>query len=102
VTDVAEAIGPECEHVVVGIRPGEKIHEELITASDSFNTVDIGRYYAILPSADETLRSYYLAQKNAKEVPRGFSYNSGTNSEFLTVEQLRALIEKCVDSGLDH
>jgi UDP-N-acetylglucosamine 4,6-dehydratase (inverting) len=101
VTDLAEAIGPECKHVVVGIRPGEKIHEELITASDSFNTVDIGPYYAILPSAAEALRSHYLAQRNAKEVPQGFSYNSGTNDEFLTVEQLRALVAKCVDSGLD-
>jgi UDP-N-acetylglucosamine 4,6-dehydratase (inverting) len=101
VTDLAEAIGPECEHVVVGIRPGEKIHEELITASDSFNTVDMGRYYAILPSSAEALRSYYLGQRNAKEVPQGFSYNSGTNGEFLTVEQLRTLVGKCVDSGFE-
>jgi UDP-N-acetylglucosamine 4,6-dehydratase (inverting) len=102
VTDLAKAIGPDCEQVVVGIRPGEKIHEELITASDSFNTVDIGPYYAILPSADETLRSHYLAQRNVKEVPQGFSYNSGTNGEFLTVEQLRALVGKCVDSDIAH
>jgi UDP-N-acetylglucosamine 4,6-dehydratase/5-epimerase len=99
VTDLAEAIGPDCEHVVVGIRPGEKIHEELITASDSFNTVDIGQYYAILPSSDETLRSHYLAQINAKEVPQGFSYNSATNDEFLTVEQLRTLVGNYADGG---
>ena len=51
ITDVAQAIGPECEHPVIGIRPGEKLHEEMITASDSFNTVDLGKYFAILPSA---------------------------------------------------
>lgn len=53
ITDVAKAIGPDCEQRVVGIRPGEKIHEEMITESDSFNTVDLGRYYAILPSSGE-------------------------------------------------
>ena len=95
ITDVAMAVGPECDHPIVGVRPGEKIHEEMITASDSFNTVDLGRYYAILPS-DSGLRDYYLAQKGAKEVPPGFSYNSGNNTDFLTVEQLRALIKEHV------
>jgi UDP-N-acetylglucosamine 4,6-dehydratase/5-epimerase len=95
ITDVAEAIGPECKHPVVGVRPGEKIHEEMITASDSFNTVDLGRYYAILPS-DNGLREQYLAQKGVKEVPQGFSYNSGSNTDFLTVQQLRSLIREHV------
>jgi UDP-N-acetylglucosamine 4,6-dehydratase len=96
ITDVAKAIGPECKHHVVGVRPGEKIHEEMITASDSFNTVDLGRYYAILPSHDEALRSSYLGRDGVTAVPRGFCYNSGTNSEFLTVERLRALIRQHV------
>ncbi len=64
ITDVAEAIGPDCEHPVVGIRPGEKLHEEMITASDSFNTVDLGRYFAILPMAAEyTPRALLRAQR---------------------------------------
>jgi UDP-N-acetylglucosamine 4,6-dehydratase len=96
ITDVAKAIGPECEHVVVGVRPGEKIHEEMITSSDSFNTVDLGRYYAVLPSAEAALRVHYLERRGAKAVPPGFCYNSGDNTDFLTVEQLRDLIRKSV------
>jgi UDP-N-acetylglucosamine 4,6-dehydratase len=96
ITDVAAAIGPDCQHPVIGVRPGEKIHEEMITASDSFNTLDLGRYYAILPSSEDGLRAYYLGQKGVTEVPPGFSYDSGSNSEFLSVEQLRALIREHV------
>jgi UDP-N-acetylglucosamine 4,6-dehydratase/5-epimerase len=92
ITDVAMAIGPNCRHPIVGIRPGEKIHEEMITASDSFNTIDIGRYFAILPSSDEALRAAYLSKPGAGAVQQGFSYNSGTNPQFLTVEELRSLI----------
>jgi len=92
ITDVAQAIGPDCRHEVIGVRPGEKVHEEMITASDSFNTLDLGRYYAILPSSEAALRSRYLAQDNVSEVAQGFSYNSGCNEHFLSVEQLRALI----------
>jgi UDP-N-acetylglucosamine 4,6-dehydratase len=95
ITDVATAIGPDCEHPIVGIRPGEKVHEEMITASDSFNTVDIGKYYAILASSHLQLRSNYL-ERGARPVPEGFSYNSGENSDFLSVEQLRALIAQHV------
>jgi UDP-N-acetylglucosamine 4,6-dehydratase (inverting) len=96
ITDVAKAIGPDCEHPVVGLRPGEKIHEEMITASDSFNTVDLGHYFAILASPED-LHSTYLAQKGVTQVPRGFSYNSGTNTDFLTIESLRALIRQHVE-----
>jgi UDP-N-acetylglucosamine 4,6-dehydratase (inverting) len=96
ITDVAEAIAPECRQEVVGIRPGEKIHEEMITASDSFNTVDLGRYYAILPSAGHYTLEDYCARNGARRVEAGFAYDSGRNSEFLTVEQLRALIRQHV------
>ena len=92
ITDLAKAIGPECEHPVTGIRPGEKIHEERITASDSFNTVDLGEYYAILPSAGGHSLESYCKVCGGKPVPQGFSYNSGTNPDFLTVEQLKSLI----------
>ena len=97
ITDVAEAIGPGCEKPVVGIRPGEKIHEEMITASDSFSTVDLGPYYAILPSDGITLAAYRAAGIQAPAVPQGFAYNSGTNPDFLSVEQLRSLIREHVD-----
>ena len=97
ITDVAEAIGPGCEKPVVGIRPGEKIHEEMITASDSFSTVDLGPYYAILPSDGITLTAYHAAGIQAPAVLQGFAYNSGTNPDFLSVEQLRNLIREHVD-----
>jgi UDP-N-acetylglucosamine 4,6-dehydratase (inverting) len=97
ITDLAEAIGPECEIRVVGIRPGEKIHEEMITASDSLNTVDLGPYYAILPSAADHLPEDYLEKRGGTRVAPGFAYNSGTNPDFLTVEDLRGLISRHVD-----
>jgi FlaA1/EpsC-like NDP-sugar epimerase len=97
VVDVATAIGPECRQQVVGIRPGEKLHEEMITASDSVNTVDLGRYYAILP-ADSKIRKHYLAQAGVKEVLPGFCYDSGNNTSFLSVTELRDLIRRHVSA----
>ncbi|WP_180163275.1 MULTISPECIES: UDP-N-acetylglucosamine 4,6-dehydratase (inverting) [unclassified Acinetobacter] len=99
ITDVAEAIAPEAEHPVVGIRPGEKVHEEMITESDSFNTYDLGRYFAILPSADQVLGKKYAEKEGVVKVPEGFCYNSGTNTEFLSVEEIRELIVQHVDSS---
>lgn len=96
VTDVATAVDPNCEQRVIGIRPGEKIHEEMITESDSYNTVDCGKYYAILSQSCGYTLDEYCQQRNAVRVPPGFAYNSGTNSDFLTVEQLRNLIGKRV------
>lgn len=92
IMDVAEAIAPECEHKVVGIRPGEKVHEEMITASDSYNTVDLGRYYAILPSGGRYSVDSYCDSTGASPVPPGFSYNSGANDHFLDVAEIRELI----------
>lgn len=93
ITDLAAAIGPECAHPVIGVRPGEKIHEEMITSSDSFNTVDLGESYAILsPAASYSMQSY-CEKMGAKPIPPGSSYNSGENEHFLTVEQLAALID---------
>ncbi len=106
ITDVATAIGPECEQVVVGIRPGEKVHEEMITVSDADNTVDLGRYFAILPSAGGAQsaimsREQYCARTGAKPSSSEFSYNSGNNSEFLSVEQIRKLVRDHVDSNFE-
>ncbi|NDY73268.1 UDP-N-acetylglucosamine 4,6-dehydratase (inverting) [Desulfobacter hydrogenophilus] len=101
ITDLAMAIGPECEHPIVGIRPGEKIHEEMITDSDSFNTVDLGRYYAILPTTGKQNAQHYCDHNGCKLVPPGFAYNSGTNPDFLTVEQLRELIRQDVDPNFE-
>lgn len=76
ITDVAEAIGPTCTKKITGIRPGEKIHEEMITASDSFSTIDLGAYYAILPSDGRVQKLYQEAGIRSTEVPLGFAYNS--------------------------
>ena len=97
ITDLAEAIAPECEQKVVGIRPGEKIHEEMITASDSLNTIDLGPYYAILPTTADHLVEKYVTDSGGQPVEPGFAYNSGTNPDFLSVEQLRTLIREHVD-----
>lgn len=97
ITDVAEAIGPECEHKVIGIRPGEKVHEEMITPSDSFYTYDLGKYYTILPTNPKWKLADFIKTFDAEKVPAGFAYNSGTNDEWETVETLRSLITEHVD-----
>ena len=99
IVDVAEAIGPSCDKPIIGIRPGEKIHEEMITESDSFSTIDLGDYFAILPSHGRLQHRYDEACISSSPVPQGFAYNSGTNPDFLTVEQLRVLIREHVDAA---
>ncbi|MBI2722911.1 MAG: UDP-N-acetylglucosamine 4,6-dehydratase (inverting) [Bacteroidetes bacterium] len=99
ILDVAKAIGPECEHKIVGIRPGEKVHEEMITSSDSFSTYDLGKYYAILPQVTNWSIVDYKKHFNAKPVEIGFQYNSGDNTEWVGVEELRKLIKENVDSN---
>jgi len=97
ILDLAEAIGPECEKPIIGIRPGEKVHEEMITPSDSFYTYDLGKYYAILPATHKWSLKEFLDTFNAKKVPLGFSYNSGQNTEWETIESLRELVKEHVD-----
>lgn len=97
ITDVAEAIAPDAECRIVGLRPGEKIHEEMITASDSLNTVDLGGYYAILPHSGHYSLTGYCERRQCKPVPQGFAYDSGANPDFLSVEHLRELIRLHVD-----
>mgnify|MGYP000911097115 FL=1 len=97
ITDVATAVGPNCEQVIVGIRPGEKVHEEMITSSDSFYTYDLGKYYTIIPSTHNWKLDEFIKEFNAKIVQPGFSYNSGENTEWETVETLRELIREHVD-----
>jgi len=98
ILDVAKAIAPECDIRFVGIRPGEKVHEEMITDSDSLNTIDLGFCYAILPSVSFTYTGEEYAQHHkATKVPFGFEYNSGTNTLWETVDGLRALIKEHVD-----
>lgn len=102
IMDVAEAIGPECEKPVEGIRPGEKIHEEMITPSDSFYTYDLGKYYTILPATPHNWKHpEFIKEFNAVKVPFGFTYNSFDNTEWETVESLRKLIKQYVDPSFE-
>ena len=97
VLDVAEAIGPECKKDIVGIRPGEKIHEEMITETDSLNTIALEKYYVITPAVSTWNIEKFMKTFNGQKVPIGFKYNSGTNNDFLTVEEIRQQIIKHVD-----
>jgi UDP-N-acetylglucosamine 4,6-dehydratase/5-epimerase len=97
IMDVAVAIAPECTHQLIGIRPGEKVHEEMITSSDSFSTYDLGKYYVILPQNPDWDLQEYLEKFKAKKVEQGFNYNSGKNTEWLSVQDIRKLIKLHVD-----
>jgi len=103
VVDVAEAIGPNCKKQFNGTRPGEKIHEEMITASDSMNTFDLGKYYAIIPEEFagivKTSKNIYLKEDTRfKKVPENFSYSSGNNIDFLSIDSIRKLIRENINS----
>ncbi len=92
ILDLAKAIGPDCKIVTTGIRPGEKIHEEMISLSDSFTTYDVGKYYVILPSAPSWDLSKFIVEFSAKKLDKHFSYNSLDNTEWETVESLKQKI----------
>ena len=94
ILDLAKAIDPFCKIKVIGIRPGEKIHEEMISSSDSYNTYDIGKYFVILPTITKWETLDFINKFNAKKVSEGFNYNSKENSDFLSVSQLESLIYK--------
>ncbi len=92
---VAKAISPNAKIIDIGIRPGEKLHEELITESDSYNTIEFEKYYAILASGAN--KQKYLNHFKAKNVEPGFRYNSGTNTKWVSIEEMRELIATFVD-----
>ncbi len=101
ITDVAEAIGPECEKPVVGIRPGEKLHEEMITNADSPNTIETSKYYVIVPSplsgTPDAQLQLYSKHHGGNPTPDDFRYSSGKNDNWLSVDDIRSLICQHVD-----
>lgn len=97
ITTLAEAVAPDCKTQIVGIRPGEKIHEEMITETDSLTTFDCGKYYVIAPQSPAWSLDKWVGEFRAKKVPMNFKYNSGANTEWMTVEQLREQIRLHVD-----
>jgi len=98
ITDVAAAIGPNCRQDIVGIRPGEKLHEEMITETDALSTVELPRYYVILPSLPNWNVEKFVAHFQGKMVPLGFHYNSANNDEWLSPAQIQAEIRRHVDA----
>jgi UDP-N-acetylglucosamine 4,6-dehydratase len=102
ILDIAEAIDPKAEIIITGIRPGEKIHEEMITSSDSYTTYDLGKYYVILPQLTRWNLSDYINHFKANIVKPGFSYTSGENDKWETVESLRKLIKEHVDKNFKY
>ncbi|MDX9925248.1 MAG: UDP-N-acetylglucosamine 4,6-dehydratase (inverting) [Ignavibacteriaceae bacterium] len=108
IVDVAKAVAPECRIEIVGIRPGEKVHEEMITEADAMNTIEFENYYVILPSAQlglaENLKLWdtekFRKESNGKEgkfCDPGFKYNSGKNKDFLSVDDIKKLIDEHVE-----
>lgn len=97
ILDVAAAVAPECTTNVIGIRPGEKLHEEMITSTDALNTIEFDDYFVILPSTplwDTEKFRQESAAKPGQQVADSFSYNSGTNPHFLTIDELKQLVSK--------
>tara|TARA_B100000963_G_scaffold285375_1_gene254291 strand:+ start:4550 stop:5545 length:996 start_codon:yes stop_codon:yes gene_type:complete len=101
ITDLADAIGPNCKKEIVGIRPGEKIHEEMITSSDSYNTYDIGKYFVILPTIPRFSLSEYIQKNKASKVKEGFSYSSDKNDSWIKTEEIKKLVIDNLNIKLD-
>ncbi len=97
VTDLAEAIAPACKRVYIGIRPGEKLHEEMITTTDALNSIELDTYYVILPSVPLWDVQKFMKAFGGRSCSEGFHYSSGTNTAWLTVEKIRELIRSHVD-----
>jgi FlaA1/EpsC-like NDP-sugar epimerase len=94
IMDLAKSISKKCKIKILGIRPGEKIHEEMITVNDSFNTIENSKYYIILPSLQKATINKYLKYYKAQKINKAFSYNSKDNKKFLSVKEIKELIKK--------
>jgi len=98
ILELAKAIAPDCKHEIVGIRPGEKLHEEMVTITDAMNTIEFDDYYAIISNSDYLPwdKEKFLNEINegkGRPCEEGFSYNSSTNQHFLSVNELKKLIK---------
>ena len=99
--DLAEAIGPSCSKRIIGIRAGEKIHEEMITKADSQTTIDLGKYYAILPEESTLIEKYKKSNIAFSKYQESFSYNSGENNYVLKISEIRELIVNNIDKSFN-
>lgn len=97
ILDLANAIAPNAEHEIIGLRPGEKMHEEMITVNDSLNSIEFEEYYVILPSTKLWDIEIFRKESDSivgKKCKKGFSYNSGTNKDFLSIHEIQKFFEK--------
>jgi len=101
ITELAEAIAPGCQQRVVGIRPGEKLHEEMITETDALHTLELENNYVIMPTTPLWDADSYMEVHNGRRCKQGFSYSSGTNDQWLSIDELRRLIKDHCDPGFD-
>ena len=92
IVDLAKIIGPDCKTIFTGIRPGEKIHETLISKSESRNAIDIGKYYIIFDN--QNLVKKYLKNSKFKKYPDGLDYSSNNQKSILNIKQLEELFQK--------
>lgn len=95
ITDLARAIAPDCKMKIIGIRPGEKMHEIMVPEDDAYHTVEHDKYFAILPTFHDWSAEEYLSENGGKPCPDGFSYSSNSNTQWLTMDELRSM------AGLD-
>jgi UDP-N-acetylglucosamine 4,6-dehydratase (inverting) len=97
INDLVKVISPKAKIKYIGIRPGEKLHEEMISVNDSFNTAEFKNYYVILPNSEHyslNLKEFLKKKKNSKKVVNNFSYNSKTNKDFLKPSEIKKLISE--------
>ena len=97
INDLVKVISPKAKIKYIGIRPGEKLHEEMISVNDSFNTAEFKNYYVILPNSEHyslNLKEFLKKKKNSKKVVNNFSYNSKTNKDFLKPNEIKKLISE--------
>ncbi|MBI4120274.1 MAG: UDP-N-acetylglucosamine 4,6-dehydratase (inverting) [Parcubacteria group bacterium] len=99
ITDLATAVDPNCRQEIIGVRPGEKLHEEMITATDSASTFEFADYFVVVPSRKEWSEVEYLKAYGGRRCAEGFQYSSDKNDQWLSVGDLRELIQKHVING---
>jgi UDP-N-acetylglucosamine 4,6-dehydratase len=97
--DMARAICPECEQKVVGVRPGEKMHEVMVPADEAGQTVDMGDHYVILPAFHHWASAEYMANHGGEPVPEGFVYSSEINDHWLGADEFLELVGLKTDAG---
>ena len=95
--DIAKAIAPEAKHEIIGILPGEKLHEQMISAEDSYSTYSYDSYYKILPQINKWAKDNSRI-KEGKKVSEGFVYSSDNNKEWMSISDL----QKWIDTNKDH